>query len=445
VSATPTVAGGVVYAVDWGGNLFAINDSNGHLIWSRKISDYNGVPGSRSRTGVAVSGGTLILGDLPNGLSWHSGQGAHLIAVDAATGNLRWITQVDTHPASRITGGAVVSGGVVYSGVSSFEEGLAADPTYPCCSFRGSAVALDLATGRMLWKTYTVPEGFSGGAVWSTTPAVDPQRGTVYITTGNNYTVPDDVIACIHDGGTNCLPPDDLIDAVLSLDRTTGAIKWSSRATTYDSWTVACLLDPNSPNCPTPAGPDFDFGAGPNLFTVAGTGRQLLGVGQKSGIYWAFDPGTGQVVWSTKVGPGGVTGGVEWGTSTDGRRIYVEIANSGHQPYQLVSGQTTTGGAWSALDAGTGRILWQTADPLGAVDTGPTTVANGVVFAGSLDPQGHMYAFDAATGAILFSFASGGSVAGAGSIASGTVFWGSGYSNLGLGTPNNKIYAFKVP
>jgi polyvinyl alcohol dehydrogenase (cytochrome) len=442
VSATPTVVNGVVYAVDWGGNLFAINDSSGHLAWTRRISDYNGVPGSLSRTAVAVGGDTLLLGDLPNGLSWPSGEGAHLIAVDAATGNLRWITRVDNHPASRITGAAVVAGGVAYVGVSSLEEALAADPTYPCCSFRGSAVALDVASGRVLWKTVTVPEGFSGGAIWSSTPAVDPQRGSVYVTTGNNYSVPPDVLTCVRNGGQNCLPPDDHVDSVLSLDRSSGAVNWSSRATTYDAWTVACQVNPAAPNCPSPAGPDFDFGAGPNLFTVASSGRQLLGAGQKSGIYWAFDPGAGQVVWSTRVGPGGTSGGVQWGTSTDGRRVYVEIANSEHQPYRLISGQTTTGGAWSGLDAATGQILWQTADPLAAVDTGPTTVANGVVFAGSLDPLGHMYGLDAASGAILFAFASGGSVAGGASIANGTVYWGSGY--LGIGTPNTKLYAFKV-
>ena len=75
----------------------------------------------------------------------------------------------------------MVSGGVAYVGVSSFEEGLAADPTYVCCSFRGSAVAVNLSTGAVQWKTYTVPEGYSGGAVWSSTPVVDVQRDPILV------------------------------------------------------------------------------------------------------------------------------------------------------------------------------------------------------------------------------------------------------------------------
>jgi polyvinyl alcohol dehydrogenase (cytochrome) len=125
--------------------------------------------------------------------------------------------------------------------------------------------------------------------------------------------------------------------------------------------------------------------------------------------------------------------------------VYVAVSNSSRAAYRLISGETTTGGAWSALDASTGQILWQTADPLGGSDSGPTAIANGVMYAGSLDPQGHMYGLDAATGQIRFSFASGGSVVSGAAIANGTVFWGSGYTNLGFGTPNNRIFAFKPP
>jgi polyvinyl alcohol dehydrogenase (cytochrome) len=441
VSATPTVFNGVVYAVDWGGNLFAINASNGHAVWSHKISEYNGVVGSMSRTSVAVDGGTLYLGDMPSTPTWPTGVGAHVIAVDAATGNLKWMTQIDDHPASRITSSPVVANGAVYLGVSSDEENLATDPHYKCCTFRGSAVGLDASTGHLLWKTFTVPVNFPGGAVWSSTPAVD--GGSVYFTTGNNYNVPPSVHNGAKQGKQNCLPANDNIDSILSLDRASGAIKWSSRHSTYDAWTVACLTNPPGPNCPSPSGADFDFGSGANLFTAGG--HQLVGAGQKSGMYWALDRSTGNVVWNTQVGPGGVAGGVEWGTATDGQRVYVEIANSSHQSYPLLSGQTTTGGAWSGLDAATGEILWQTADPIPSEDMGPPTVANGVVYVGSFDPQGHMYAMDAASGHILFSVASGGSVIDAPSVANGTVYWGSGYAHLPPGTPNNKLYAFKLP
>lgn len=89
----------------------------------------------------------------------------------------------------------------------------------------------------------------------------------------------------------------------------------------------------------------------------------------------------------------------------------------------------------------TGRIEWQTADPTeGAIDPGAMSVANGVVYAGSF--SGFMYALDSATGKILWSFDSGGSVVDGPSIADGVVYWGSGYSHIKPGKGNNKLYAF---
>ncbi|MBA3943141.1 MAG: PQQ-binding-like beta-propeller repeat protein, partial [Herpetosiphonaceae bacterium] len=199
-------------------------------------------------------------------------------------------------------------------------------------------------------------------------------------------------------------------------------------------------------NCPLPASPDFDFGAGANLFqaNINGHLQTVLGAGQKSGIYWAIDPDTGGVLWSTAVGPSGKIGGIQWGTATDGTRIYVAIANSHHDAYKLVpAGQTVTGGAWSALDPATGKLLWQTADPYNAVDVAAVTVANGVVYVAALDSVGHMYALDAATGAIRWTFASGGSVAAGPAISHGVVYWGSGYDRWGS-TSSNTFYAFSI-
>jgi polyvinyl alcohol dehydrogenase (cytochrome) len=138
------------------------------------------------------------------------------------------------------------------------------------------------------------------------------------------------------------------------------------------------------------------------------------------------------------------TGGIEWGTATDGKNIYVAIANSGNLAYSLVpSGQQITWGSWSALDVAAGKILWQTADPtVGTIDTGSVSVANGVMYAGSL--SGQMYALDTTTGKILWNFASGGSVIDGPSIVDGVVYWGSGYRSNPPGTGNNKVYAFTL-
>jgi len=444
VSATPTVVGNTVYFPDWAGNLFAVNKKDGTLMWSRKISDYDGVAGAVSRVSPAVNGDELIIGDLQSPNQPHNG--AWVIAVDRNTGNLRWKTQVEKHLAAIITGSPVVANGIVYVGVSSTEETLAVNPNYPCCSFRGSMVALNASNGAVLWQTYTMPDnhgsatGYSGGAIWQP-PAIDLQRGSLYTGTGNNYEVPDSVKTCLASSDQQhqsaCFAPDDFFDAALSLDLHTGRIKWGHRLQGFDVWTVACIRNPNPVSCPIPSSPDFDLsGSGPNLLP------NIVGFGQKSGIYWALNPDTGAIVWSTVVGPGATLGGIEWGTATDGRRIYVAITNSNHLSYPLINGTTITWGAWSALDVSTGKILWQTADPAQGLDMGAVSVANGVVYAPSF--SGNMHALDSATGRVLFTFASGGSVIDGPSIADGVVYWGSGYKKVASGATNNKVYAFTV-
>lgn len=215
---------------------------------------------------------------------------------------------------------------------------------------------------------------------------------------------------------------------------------------TSDAFTLACA-EPG-----VMCGPDYDFGSAPNLFTTTnpstGKPEELLGIGQKSGVYTTVDPATGKVIWSTSAGPGGLSGGIEWGSATDGHRIYVAEANTNHIPFTLggsspYAGQTTSGGAWTALDAATGKIIWQTPDPQqSSDDRGFVSAANGVMYAGSDTGTGNgMYALDAATGKILFAFASGGAVVSGAAIVGDSVYWGSGY----YGAPNDKVYAFTLP
>lgn len=444
VSATPAVDENAVYFPDWAGNLYAVQKETGKLLWSRKISDYDNYAGSVARVTPAVNGDDLIIGDIENPRLAHNG--ANIMAVNRHTGALHWITMVDKHPAAIITGSPVVFGTAVYVGVSSIEESLAVNPAYPCCTFRGSMVALNAQTGQLLWQTYTVPDnngnpdGYSGNAIWQP-PAIDPERGSLFVGTGNNYEVPESVKDCLATSSpsaqSGCFDEKDYFDAGLALDLNTGQVKWARRVQGVDVWTVACVRNPNPVSCPVPSSPDFDLsGSGPNLLPG------LVGFGQKSGIYWALNPDTGAIIWSSVVGPGATLGGVEWGTATDGERIFVAITNSAHKTYPLINGQSIAWGAWSALDAATGKILWQTADPEQAVDMGSVSVANGVLYTPSF--SGNMHALDATTGQILWTFASGGSVLDGPSIANGIVYWGSGYAKTGGGTANNKVFAFAV-
>jgi len=352
---------------------------------------------------------------------------------------------------------ATVFNGTVYVGVASQEEALSAFIHPYVLSFRGSMLALDLNTGAIKWKTYTTPVGYTGNAVWGSSPSIDTKRNQVYIATGNNYSVPDDVVDCVvaHTGDpvgqSACLSPSDYVDSILAINLNTGFVNWATRAIPYDAWTVDCIpLGFNDGSqCPVPAGPDFDFGQAPALFTVKPTGtgapREMVGVGQKSGQYWAVDPDSGAVKWVTQAGPGGTAGGLQWGSAVDGKRVYTANANSNFVPWTLPNGTVTVNGVWSGLDAVTGQILWQTTPPHGGGTSGPVTTANGIVFGCSLDALGYMYALNAATGAVLWEFASGGSCLSGAAISNGTLYWGSGYSNFGFGTPNNKVYAFSLP
>ncbi len=462
VSARAAVVDGVAYFPDWGGSLWAVNANAGKKIWSHQLSDYGVPSGTVARTSPAVSNGILYIGTqyvAPANATSPQPPTGWLLAVDARTGRLLWKLQPETSNAIPvITGSPVVAAGIVYVGMTSNEEGAAASSTYACCSTRGSIVAISAFRPVVLWKRYTVPTGYSGGAVWGSTPVADEENRTLYIGTGNNYSTPTDAayIACIKAGGVeaSCLSADDHADSIVALDMFTGNIRWTKRlmdwnqtgiANGSDSWNVDCIfVAPGTANCPAAAGPDYDFGSGPNLITYK-TDRgykTILGAGQKSGIYYAFDPETGSLLWQTQVGPGSSLGGMEWGSATDGQRIYVAIANFYGIPYSAGSA-----GSWAALDPATGKIIWQKADPNGAIDIAPMAASNGVVYAASMGGStgmNTMFALDAATGNTLWRYAAGSSVNAGAVIAGNTVYWGSGYSHLGIPgyTGNTTFYAF---
>ena len=437
VVATPAIVGRDLYVPDNGGSLYRIDTLTGRILWQTKLASYSGIAASYSRTTPAISGNMLVIGDRVS---------ATVFGIDRFSGGLVWKQQLDTAPGAIITGAAVVAGGRAYVGVSSNQESLAVNKGF-VLSFRGQAAALDLATGHVVWRFRTVPQGYTGGAIWSSNAAVDLPRNSLYVTTGNDYSVPASVSTCQADATTPaardaCAAPDDHYDSILSLDLSSGRLKWARRLEGPDSWTVDCVVDPpvGAP-CPNPVGPDHDFGAGPNLYKVKQQGRalDLVGAGQKSGIYWALDADDGHTVWATQVGPGGGLGGVEWGTATDGKQIYTGIGNSSHIATVLQpSGGSASGGFWSALDAATGVIRWQTPaigqDPQApgftAIAPGSVSIAGGVLY--GEDDSGYFVALDASTGAVLWKFQTAGSPVNGPAILDGSVYWGS----------KGKLYAF---
>lgn len=493
VSATPAVDESRVYFPASNGKLFAVDRTTGAVRWTLDVAAATGISVSNGATGndyaratPALAGQTLIIGtqsgkfQTPDFATAHPQlAGAYVLGINKTTGALLWKTKVDSHFAAIITQSAQVSGTTAYVGVASNEEAFANQDLsggipYTCCTFRGKLLALDVKTGRIKWQTFMLPAdaGYSGNAIWGSTPAVDTKRNTVYVTTGNNYSLPADRITCVNDATTfaakqACLPGDNF-DAIVALDATTGAIRWSHRALASDAWNTDCGLPgfseggTNPGNCPADAGPDFDFGQGPLLLTakVGGKATDLIGAGEKSGDFLLLDRDTGALRWKTHVGPGGLTGGLQWGSATDGKRIYVAESNSA---------DLRTPGYWSALDPVTGAELWRTYDPgtgIGALPCaffpsctygaiginfgysaeGPVSVANGVVYACSLNPIGaNMVALDAATGQIRWTYASGSSCLGGAAITNGTVYWGTGYRAFApLTTAGEKLFAFTL-
>ncbi len=443
VSATPAVVDGAAYFPDWGGFLHKVNADTGQAIWSRSVAQYTGGTGTVvSRTSPVVVGNTVYIG---------TQAGARLLAVDATTGNLRWNTAMDPHPRAVLTGGALYHNGVLYQGVSSDEFSLATQPGYDCCTFRGSLVAVDAATGAIRWKSYTLPDQgpggdiFSGASVWGTTPSIDPDSNTVFVGTGQNYSVPRSVTECQNNGGTpqQCMPPWNAKDSIVAMDLATGAIKWSTGPPRFDEWNFGCLPGQPPNNCPNP-GPDHDTGDGTHIYNIPGPGgttRRAVGAGQKSGEFWMLDAATGAIIWSASVGPGSTQGGIQWGTANDGQRIYFTSSNAGNLPHQLPNGQTITYSSFGALDVATGRVIWQIPEPRGGRSIGPVTIANGVVFVGSMNNW--RYALNAATGQVLWQSQAAGSSNAGPAIVNGRLYWGNGYSRGG--TASTTFYSFRVP
>ena len=253
-NAQPTVIGGVLFVGGADSKLRALDAKSGCTIWT-----YSTEAPVRTAVSFGPLSGTdqfaVYFGDVR----------ANAYALNATTGALVWKTKVEDHPAARITGTPSLSSGMLYVPVSSIEEVTGSRPSYECCTFRGSVVALDAATGRQIWKAYTIAEaphptsknaagtqlhGPSGAPVWSS-PTIDIQRQALYVATGNSYSN----------------PPADTSDAILAFDLQTGRMLWRRQATPRDSYVVACY-GADQTNCPEDHGPDHDFGQSPILVTL---------------------------------------------------------------------------------------------------------------------------------------------------------------------------------
>ncbi|XP_062152132.1 uncharacterized protein LOC133860568, partial [Alnus glutinosa] len=460
ITATPAIFNGTLYFPSWNGYIYAVETSDGSLVWKKNLQELTGlnatgiVPNVNwtvSRSTPTVAGDLLIIGIYGP---------AVVIAVKRSTGELVWSTQLDGHVSGVITMSGTYYKGGFYVGTSSLEELLSIEQ---CCTFRGSFSKLDVQSGKILWQTFMLPDNhnktgeYAGAAVWGSSPSIDVARNHVYIATGNLYSVPLDISQCqakennqtVPTHPDECVEPDNHSESILAIDLESGKIKWFHQLGGYDVWFFACN-NLSTPNCPPGPNPDADFGEAPLMLSIKRnkTKIDIVAAVQKSGFAWALDRNNGNLIWSTEAGPGGLVGGGTWGAATDNRRVYTNIVNSDSKNFTLKpSEKITTVGGWVAMDAHGGKILWSTANPSNATAAGPVTVANGLLFAGSTNPKGPIYAMDAKTGEILWSYETGATVYGGMSVSDGCVYVGNGYV-LGLGvftpsfTAGTSLFAF---
>ncbi|KAL5722671.1 hypothetical protein ACHQM5_006162 [Ranunculus cassubicifolius] len=458
ITATPAIYDGIVYFPSWNGNVYAVKASDGSLVWKQNLTELTGMPGTGFVLGVnytvsraTVAGDLLLIGIYGP---------AYVIAIKRSTGQLVWSTRLDRSNTSVLTMSGTVYNGGFYVGVSSSEESL---PPEQCCTFRGSMAKLDVCTGAVKWQTYTLPDNFgqrgeySGGAIWGSSPAIDRKRNLVYVATGNLYSAPKHIMDCLEreDNQTGpphpdeCVEPENHENSVLAFDMDSGNMIWYKQLGGFDIWIVACI---SNPNCFPGPNPDADFGEAPMMLTidVDGKKKDVAVAVQKSGLAWALDRDNGNVVWSSVAGPGGFVGGGTWGAATDETRVYTNIVNNELVNTTLVpSNQTTVAGQWVAMEASTGKVLWSIANPKKSSAGGPVTVANGVLFAGSDDAKGSIYAIDVKNGNILWSYETGSTVHGGMSVSNGCIYVGNGYKvNIGASNPSytsgTSLFAFCI-
>lgn len=391
-----------LFFADWGGTVYAADTATGQIVWQQQVEQpmrqwpWHGFAGT---------------GALGEGLLFEASVEGNAFALDQATGEVRWQTEFADDPEAGNVGKLLYHDGLLYIGVQSVEEPLTRMMPNFQPNFRGKVVALDAKTGQLVWERVLVEEGANGVAVWSGF-ALDPETTTLYFGTGNNYTP----------------PATELSDSLVAVDAKTGEIRWARQATARDIWTPM-----------QPIGPDFDFGAGPQLYetTVDGQERKLVGIGQKSGIYFAFDRETGEEVWQTEVGYGGVGGGIHAEAAIGGDAIYVWSNNSysyGKPPQQFPL-------TVKALAAATGANLWVIPQAQPAAVPAAAFLANDVVFVGSLD--GVVRGYRAADGAQLWISQPHGAIAGAIVAVGDRLYFPSGVpKNFGGATGQNGMVAY---
>ena len=391
ISTQPVVANGNIYWGSWDGYEHATSLNNG-LVWATYLGmtiDHNCNP---STVGVASSAtiDTVNIGGVATSVDLVGGGDANFYALNALNGKVIWHTSLGSSPSHFIWSSPTVYNGSVYVGVASFGD---------CPLVQGQVVMMNESTGAIQHVFNTVPNGCTGVGVWGA-PTIDPATGWLYVATGNPG-------SC----GTNEIYGESVIKLHV------GDLSFVS------SWQV-------------PANQqlfDTDFGSTPTFFTatINGTVTPMLGVGNKNGIYYAFDRnhiGQGPV-WEDTLAVGGACpqcgDGIIAPSAWDGQTLYVAGGKT------TINGNSCAGGL-RAVNPATGSFIWQhcmTSGPiLGAVSVVPGVLA--------ITEGTYLLLINATTSATLFRYHD---------TNAGSLFYASpSVSNgvLYVGNMDNNLYSF---
>jgi alcohol dehydrogenase (cytochrome c) len=396
-STTPVVVGGVVYLQDMESNVMAIKLATGKVLWTHNYSSPNGGP-----DGVNVVGGTV-----------YAATDEAVVALSAATGKQLWSRTLIGSKREGIDMAPGYNDGTVY---------VSTVPVSPTVGqylggAKGILWALNARTGAPEWSFDEVqnlwgnPAINSGGGLWDP-PSFDSQ-GNLYIGIANPGPIGQSGWPGGYPWATSRPGPDLYTDSVVKLSPQ-GKLLWYYQLTPHDLY-------------------DWDLQNSPVLTTAHG--QQVVIDGGKAGILIELSAQTGKLLWKLPVGvhtghendglltenatptshiplpakfelEPGVFGGVESQLATNGSTVFAAVNNLGlpmsvkgvsesSKAFDASIGKAT--GEMVAVNQDTGKIIWD--DKLPSSPYGAAAVTNNVVLTTTY--SGYLYAFNAATGAIL--------------------------------------------